>query len=90
VVFILYTDLVHLRISIVIIGILAVIGVVSWFLIVAPSTPPASAPTLTPAEQRQNVDHLIEVRSPNVKDKLDQTLEQTQRYQGDYNNALVE
>ena len=70
------------------------LGVVGWVYMARTASPaaPTSSPAgeLTPLERQQNAEQLIEVRSQNVKNRLDQTREQAQQYQNTFNDALLE
>ena len=70
--------------------VLVIISIVIWLVRTFFSPPPTPSPTLTPAQRQQNAEHLIEVRSENVKTNLDHTRENVQQYQGEYDSALSE
>ena len=69
---------------------LALLGVLGWFFISPMLYPQSPVQILMPEDQKQNAEHLIEVRSQNVKNQLDQTREKVQKHQSDLDDALHE
>lgn len=69
--------------------ILAIIAAVSWYMMRTSNTAVEVTPT-PEINTQQNAEHLIEVRSENVKNKLDDTRSKVQQDQERYNNALAE